>query len=130
MNKILLLAALLAAGTAAIHIVAGGADIATPLLASSLATEPKLTLYAAWHMVSLILVVSALALALGSLPGQVRACRAMVLFISVLWCSFGVLFLGIAMLHPESGGLFSLPQWTLLLPVGLLGLWGRMKGEE
>lgn len=123
MNRTLIVTAFIAAFTAAVHIFAGGADIATPLLASALAAEPKLTLYAVWHMASVALVLSVVALFVGSLPRHAQASRYLVLFISVLWCAFGVVFLTIVLIQPESGWLFKLPQWVLLLPVGLLGLW-------
>lgn len=43
---------------------------------------------------------------------------------AALRCAFGLVFLGLVAIQPESGWLFKLPQWILLLPVGLLGLWG------
>ncbi|OQX06296.1 MAG: hypothetical protein BWK76_26385, partial [Desulfobulbaceae bacterium A2] len=113
MNRILVSAALLAAFTAAVHIVAGGSDIAGPLLASTLAAEPRLTLYAVWHMGSVMLVFSAIALGIGSLPGCAQGTRALVLFISLLWCAFGLVFLAIIVIHLGSGSLFTLPQWVL-----------------
>lgn len=124
MNRPLVIAVVLAAFTAAVHILAGGSDVAVPLLASSLAGEPKLTLYAVWHMASVVLAMSVPALIVGSLPRHARAARYLVLFVSALWCAFGLVFLGLVALQPESGWLFKLPQWILLLPVGLLGLWG------
>lgn len=124
MNKPLLIAALLAAFTAAIHLFAGGANVAAPLLASSLAEEPRLTLYAVWHLVSVTLVLSAVALYVGSLHRHAAASRYLVLFISALWLCFGVVFLIVALTQPGEGLFFKLPQWVLLLPVGLLGLWG------
>lgn len=130
MNRRLVIAAVLAAFTAAVHVVAGGADVVAPLLASSMAGEPKLTLYAVWHMVSVALALSALALLLASLPQHRLPARYLVLFVSVLWCAFGVVFLTIAVMQPEAGWLFRLPQWVLLLPVGLLGLWAVGSDNE
>lgn len=124
MNRLLVIAAILAAVTAAVHVLAGGQDVAAPLLASSMAAAPKLTLYAVWHMVSAVLAMSVPALFIGSLPRHARAARYLVLFVSALWCAFGLVFLGLIALLPERGWLFKLPQWILLLPVGLLGLWG------
>jgi len=92
MNRSLIIAALLAAFTAGVHIFAGGEDVATPLLASAIAGEPRLTLYAVWHMVSVALAMSAVALFIGSIPRHAHASRYLVLFISFLWCAFGVVF--------------------------------------
>lgn len=75
MNRSLLIGALIAACTTGVHVVAGGADVVAPLLASALASEPKLTLYAAWHMGSVALACSAVALFVGSLPGHAPAAR-------------------------------------------------------
>ncbi|WP_024301532.1 hypothetical protein [Pseudogulbenkiania sp. MAI-1] len=124
MNRLLVVAALLAAFTAVVHIFAGGADVAAPLLASALDGEPKLTLYAVWHMASVALSLSAAAFLVGSLPRHAGAARYLILFVSALWCAFGLVFLGVVAIQPESGWLLRLPQWVLLLPVGLLGLWG------
>jgi hypothetical protein len=124
MNKHLLAAAALAAVTAVVHVVAGGADIATPLLASKLNEEPKITLYAAWHLVSVTLALSAGALCMGALPRYADASRHMVMFVSILWLCFGMVFLVVALTQPGEGLLFKLPQWVLLLPVGIFGLWG------
>lgn len=130
MNRPLVVAALLAAFTAAVHLFAGGPDVATPLLTSALADEPKLTLYAVWHMATVVLTISAVALFFAALPRHATAARYMVLFISALWCAFGIVFLVVIAIQPESDLLFKLPQWILLLPVGLLGLWGSGRGSR
>jgi hypothetical protein len=124
MNKPLLIAALLTAFIAVIHLYAGGADVASPLLASSMEAEPRLTLYAVWHLVSVTLVLSAIALYVSAQPRHAGAARYLALFISVLWICFGLVFLVVAFTQPGQGLLFKMPQWILFLPVGLLGLWG------
>lgn len=124
MNRPLLCAAVLASVTSAIHVFAGGDDIAAPLLASSLGEEPRLALYAVWHLVSVTLALSAGAYFFGALTRHVESSRSMVLFISILWICFGIVFLLVALTQPGEGLFFKIPQWILLLPVGLLGLWG------
>jgi hypothetical protein len=126
-NKPLLFAALLTACIAAVHLFAGGTDVATPLLVSSLAEEPRLTLYAVWHLVTVTLVLSAIALYVSALPRHAIAAHYLALFISVLWLCFGVVFLLIASTQPGEGLFFKMPQWILFLPVGLLGLWGTSR---
>jgi hypothetical protein len=123
MNLRLVVAALLAAFTTAVHIFSGGEEVAAQLLASSIARQPMLTLYAVWHMASVALAMSAVALFFGSLPRYANSARYLVLFVSALWCSFGVVFLTVVAIQPESGWLLKLPQWVLLLPVGFLGIW-------
>lgn len=124
MNRTLVLASLIAMVTAGIHVFMGGASVVEPLLASTLADRPKLILYAVWHMASLALALSALALFVASLPRQADAMRSLVRFVSLLWCSFGLAFLAVAATAPGAGWSLQLPQWALLLPVGLLGWWG------
>ncbi|MDF3838199.1 hypothetical protein P3W85_35475 [Cupriavidus basilensis] len=127
MNRPLFCSALLAAFTAIVHILAGGADVASPLLASSLPVAPKLTLYAVWHLVSATLALTSVALLVAAFPRHAIASRYLVLFLSVLWLGFGGIFIAVALMRPEEGLLLELPQWALLLPVGLLGLWGGMR---
>jgi hypothetical protein len=124
MNKFLLSASILAAATAAIHVFAGGQDIAMPLLNSQLAEVPRLTLYAVWHMATAALALSAAALFIGAMPRYAAAGRLMVLFVSALWLAFGAVFVLVATFQAGAGLYFKLPQWVLLLPVGLLGVLG------
>lgn len=127
MNKALFISSLLTAFIAAIHLFAGGADIAAPLLASALADELRLTLYAVWHLVTVTLALSAVALYVSALPHHAAAARYLAIFISSLWLCFGVVFLAVVSTQPGDGLLFKLPQWILFIPVGLLGLWGTLR---
>ncbi|MDZ7789049.1 MAG: hypothetical protein U5L08_00860 [Xanthomonadales bacterium] len=82
----------------------------------------KLTMYACWHFVSVALVLSAPAsLASGA---DLITSPPMVAYISALWLLFGVVFLIVTVGVAEPGGLFRFPQWVLVVPVGVLGLWG------
>ena len=75
-------------------------------------------------MATAALVLSAAALLLGAMPRYAAAAQFMVLFVSVLWLAFGAVFVGVATFQPGTGLYFKLPQWALLLPVGLLGVLG------
>lgn len=112
----------LAGITAFIHVIAGGKDVARPLLLSSVDEEVRFTLYACWHLVSVALFVSSLAL-LGHGAGFYHSPET-VAFVSVLWLLFGAVFLVVTLGVAKPGGLFRFPQWVLLVPVGLLGLCG------
>jgi hypothetical protein len=127
MNRRLLAASLMAAFTTGVHVFMGGADIASPLLESTLAAEPRLTLYAVWHMASITLGLSAIAYFIAGLPRHEQSSRSLVVFVSALWLGFALIFVVIALIQPENGWLLKLPQWVLLAPVGLLGLWGSPK---
>jgi hypothetical protein len=54
---------------------------------------------------------------------------AQVKIVSYLWLSFGGVFIVVDLVYGGYPMLLRLPQWVLLLPVGVLGLWGaRRKG--
>ena len=127
MPRLLLAAAILAAFTAAIHIFAGTPEIAKPLLRSVLPAELRLLLYACWHVVSLALVFSAGALAMAARSRNAARYQPMVRLVSWQWIAFGLVFIAVGGLHSGGTMLLQLPQWMLLLPVGLLGLWGSRR---
>jgi hypothetical protein len=122
MNWPLVISGLLAATTAAVHIAVGGKQIARPLLDSQLDGIVKFTMYACWHLVSVSLALSSATL-LASGTGLLTS-RELVAFVSVSWLLFGLVFLVVTLAVAKPSGLFRFPQWTLLIPVGLLGLWG------
>jgi hypothetical protein len=122
MNWPIILSGILAAITALVHILVGGKQIAGPLLHSQLDSIVKLTMYACWHLVSVSLVLSSatlLACGIGLFTS-----RELVAFVSISWILFGLVFLFVTLAVAKPTGFFRLPQWTLLIPVGLLGLWG------
>ena len=122
MNRWLLGAGALALFTAAVHLVAGGHSVAAPLLASTLDEVPRITMYGVWHLVSLVLALSGVALLLSARPQALPPARWMVAFIGVLWLGFGVVMLCVAALEAGEGWWLKLPQWLLLMPVGALAL--------
>lgn len=121
-NWIVLSAGILASATALIHLIAGGKDVVRPLLASSIDEVLKLTLYACWHLVSAALFISSFAL-LGHGAGLYNSPQT-VAFVSMMWLMFGAVFLVVTLGVAKPRGLLRFPQWALLVPVGLLGLWG------
>lgn len=124
MNRLLALAAMLATATTLIHVYVGGGDTVEPLLASQLGDGPRLTLYAVWHMASVALGLSSVALFVGSIPKHATDSRYMLMFVSALWIASGIAFLTVAATQPGQGLFLKLPQWLLLLPVGLLSWLG------
>ena len=130
MNKLLLLASVLAAFVTSVHVVAGGRDVAIPLLASGLGDEPRLTLYAVWHMVSALLGISAVVLARATLPKHQVAMASAVRLVALLWLASGFVFLAVAATQPGEGLFLKLPQWILLLPVGMLAWLGANNSSK
>lgn len=129
-DRVLAAAAVVAAGTTLLHIFGGGATIARPLLDSSLDDVVRLTLYVVWHMVTVALGFSAVALAIAAAPNRHVGMRPLVAFISMLWIAFGAVFLFVA--AADGGGtdryFGDFGQWIVLMPVGILGLWSLRRG--
>ncbi|MCQ0022991.1 hypothetical protein M4914_08550 [Streptomyces somaliensis DSM 40738] len=124
MNGWLFAAGLLAAATAVVHVVAGGRSVVRPLLGGSLPAEPRRTLHAVWHLVTADLSLSSvvlLALAWASEPST-----PLVLFIAAQYAAYAVVFLVVALTADWPRPLLRLPQWMLLLPVGVLAFLGTV----
>ncbi|WP_228974636.1 hypothetical protein [Streptomyces sp. DH12] len=122
MNGWLLTAGIVAAVTTVIHVIAGGRSVVRPLLGSEVAAEPRRTLHVVWHMVTADLLISSvalLALAFAAAPST-----ALVLFIAAQYLAYSVVFVTVALAADWPRPLLRLPQWMLLLPVGVLALLG------
>lgn len=126
-NSALLAAAYLAAFTAIVHTIGGTLEIHTPLVTSPLPTSISLLLYACWHLVTVTLILSAIALFWSSHNNRVKSNFALPAFIGILWISFGVVFVFVALYFSGLGGLMILPQWILLIPIGALAIYGTRK---
>ena len=114
--------------TALLHLIAGGRDVVRPLTAATMDETARGTLYACWHLVTAALFLSAMALlGLGLRPAYPGA-QLLALGISLLFVAFALVFLCITWSRDWRPRLFKLPQWLLLLPVGLLALWGALNG--
>ena len=122
MNWIIISSGILAFFTAGAHVVAGGKEVARPLLEATMDETVKLTMYACWHLVSVSLILSSIALLANGFGFFYSP--PIVAFISALWLLYGIVFLVVNRCIASSPGLLRLPQWILLFPVGLLGLLG------
>ena len=60
---------LIAAITTLIHLQLGGQDVVAPMLQGSFDETAKITMYAVWHMVSVVLGSSAVTLLIAGLEG-------------------------------------------------------------
>jgi hypothetical protein len=124
MNKLLVTASALAAFTAVLHTFGGTPEIETPLLHAPLAPHISLLLYACWHLVTIALALSALEFFISAKPEHAVQSHYMALFISFMWIGFGLVFVVVDIAYSGLAMLLTLPQWILLIPIGLLGLWG------
>ncbi|MER7496443.1 hypothetical protein OQI_29485 [Streptomyces pharetrae CZA14] len=122
MNGWLLAAGGVAAVTTLIHATAGGRSVVRPLLGSAVAAEPRRTLHVVWHMVTADLLLSSIALL--ALAFAAAPSTALVLFIAAQYLAYAAVFLTVTLAADWPRPLLQLPQWMLLLPVGVLALIG------
>ncbi|MCF1649244.1 MULTISPECIES: hypothetical protein [Streptomyces] len=124
MNGWLLAAGITAFGVAVAHIVGGHRDVVRPLLSCGLADEPKRVLHAVWHMVSVDLVLSAIALVYLSLTDGTSGTGLVAWFVAAHFIAYAAAFLVVTLSVGWPKPLLRLPQWILLLPVALLTVAG------
>ena len=126
LNKILFPAAIVCALTSGIHIFMGGAEIIPPFLDLNFDIALKLTLLAVWHMASAVLVLSTVTLFVLAFRKGLRE-KGLLLFIGISYLVFGAVFLIICFVYFNESLFLQLPQWILLLPIGVLTLWGGLR---
>ncbi|AGK75159.1 hypothetical protein SFUL_175 [Streptomyces microflavus DSM 40593] len=124
MNGWLLAAGITALGVAAVHIVAGHRDVVRPLLSCGLGDEPKRVLHAVWHMVSIDLALSGLALLHLSLTDSTSGTGLVAWFVAAHFIAYAAAFLFVTLSVGWPRPLLRLPQWILLLPVAALAAAG------
>lgn len=124
MNGWLLAAGITALGVAAVHIVAGHRDVVGPLLSCGLGDEPKRVLHAVWHMVSIDLALSGLALLHLSLTDSTSGTGLVAWFVAAHFIAYAAAFLLVTLSVGWPRPLLRLPQWILLLPVAALAAAG------
>jgi len=112
--------------TALVHLIAGHFEIIKPFMQCDLVPVPKATLHACWHIVTVILFVSAIALLyLGVNPTSTDS-NILALFIGGQFVAYAIVFLVFALAGNWSNKLIRLPQWILLLPIGVLSIVGGL----
>lgn len=112
------LAAMLSATWLAVHLIAGGRQIARPLRASALDPVVRDTHYLCWHFTSVAIGAMAVFFALAAASGiAAYGVAGMVLAAGFWLCGVG-LVVALGQSHAD------LPQGWLFLPVAFLGLWG------
>lgn len=120
MNGWLLAAAGVSLVTWAIHVFVGGPTIAEPLLASKdLEPVPRYTNYYCWHLVSIVLLAMPVGFGLGALFEQSRDLAWLMTALAAAFAAWSLVL--VAWKHRRP---FQLPQWTLFVPIAILGLVG------
>ncbi|GLX77328.1 hypothetical protein tinsulaeT_06680 [Thalassotalea insulae] len=123
MNLWVLSAGIIGLCTALIHILAGQIDPVRPFLRTNLPDVQKATLLASWHMVSVILCILATFLVYVGWVDQ-QGLYQVVAGISLIFVTFSLVFILVGWFFFGYRSFINLPQWSLLLPIGTLGLIG------
>jgi hypothetical protein len=114
-----LLAGLVTLATGAVHAIMGGIDVLNPLLAAKADMTAKAAIMALWHAHSLFFALSAIAFFWAFAAGRTKA-RPLGVFLGLFFIGYGAIFAAISLLWFED--VTALPQWTMLIPIGLLSL--------
>lgn len=118
MKRILIIAGIVNLAVAVIHTFIGESDIIAPLLATDAPDTVRWTLHSAWHMISVVLYLSAFTLFYVSRKDTSAAQR------SILPKYIGIQYIGLAMVFVVTSlkyGIF-FPQIVMLAPIGILAL--------
>lgn len=118
MKKLLIIAAIINLTVAIIHTIIGESDIVTPLLATDAPDTVRWTLHSAWHMISVVLFISALTLFYLNRKGKEDP-QSMVLskYIGIQYLALAMVFVVTSVIY----GIF-FPQIVMLAPIGILAL--------
>jgi len=110
--------------TAFLHLIGGQITLIKPLNDSNLELQVKTELLGVWHMVTIILfLTSFLLLYFGFKQGKSLP-KELIKFIGYIYILFSVSFIILSIINSQLA-----PQWTLLLPIGVLALIGIRKSK-
>ncbi|MCW4438234.1 hypothetical protein [Vibrio splendidus] len=125
MNIWIFSSGLLALFTTLVHVFAGQIDPVRPFLKSKLDDIPKATLLACWHLVSVTLFVSSLMLLYVGWYG-IDSLYFLIQLLGFLYILYASVFVAVGLCFFGAKVFVKLPQWILLLPIGLLANYGAM----
>ena len=125
MNIWIFSSGLLALFTTLVHVFAGQIDPVRPFLESKLDDIPKATLLACWHLVSVTLFVSSLMLLYVGWYG-IDSLYFLIQLLGFLYILYASVFVAVGLYFFGAKVFVKLPQWILLLPIGLLANYGAM----
>lgn len=127
MKKFLIIAAVINLAVAIIHTIIGESDIVAPLLATDAPDTVRWTLHAAWHMISVVLFISAITLFYLSRKDKDYPHS------TVLSKYIGIQYLALAMVFVVTSMVYGIffPQIVMLAPIGILAVLGsRAAGKS
>ena len=113
-NLFLILSGMLNLFTFFLHLIGGQISLIKPLLNSNLDLQIKTELLGVWHMVTIILFITSVILLYIGFNQRKKIFIELLIFIGYLYIFFSLPFIIISILY----GLL-VPQWILLLPIGI-----------
>lgn len=123
MNTYLLSAGAIGLLTSTAHIIGGQQTLIRPFLQSDLASDVKGCLLLCWHTVSAYLLLTS-CLYLYAALNQHSELTLLLNAVSDFYILVAALFIAVGSYFFGPRTLYKLPQWVLLLPIGILGLLG------
>lgn len=105
-----------------LHLIGGQLDLVDPMIDTSLSIEKTSQLIGAWHMVTIILLVTSYVLLSAGFGKKYANNKELMTFVGYLNLSFCLPFLVAGFYY----GLL-VPQWIFFLPIGVLTLLGLRK---
>ncbi len=127
MNRLMIISTILAFLSFFVHTIVGTHEIYNPLFSSTIDEVSLHILYTCWHIVTVTLLILSFGLLWCLKNKGDESGKTLAIFISILWISFGCVFIIIALSMSGISGLLALPQWILLIPVGIFGILGSRK---
>ena len=119
MKTILIVAAVINLAVAVIHTFVGESEVVAPLLASDAPDLVKGTLHSAWHMITVVLMVSSLTLFFLSRKAETDPLnKTLPIYIGIQYIGLALVFVGTSVIYSQ----FFI-QILMLLPIGVLSFW-------
>ena len=119
MNKIWIVAGIINFIAALIHTILGHFMVILPFVGLECAVPVKAILHACWHMVTVTLFFSSMIFLYAGIKPQKFKSTQISILLGVPYIGFAIAFIVISFVH----GVF-LPHWILLLPIGILAIYG------
>lgn len=108
--------------TAILHTIGGQLDLVNPLMNSNLTDQQKAEWIAVWHLVTIMLFFTSYVIIKNGLSKIENRQPDLLRQIGILYLAFATPFIGSSIFYK----LFA-PQWIVLLPIGVLVLYGMKK---
>lgn len=121
-NAYIRIAGILNLLTAFLHLIGGQIDLVNPLLGSSLTLQQKSELTGAWHIVTILLFVTAFMILQSGFKNGRNQNFQQLKSLAIFYILSGIPFIVISVWFRVFA-----PQWILLMPIGVLLLLGLRK---